>query len=95
MSAIESCPGLCRKLRKLRSIRCRRFGKHLAVELDPGNFQSMHELAVRKACLTRGCADAYNPEGAILPLLLLAAGIGELESALDSFLRGAVQFALR
>jgi hypothetical protein len=53
----------------------------------------MHEFAVRKTGFARGCADSYNPQRAEIAFLALAACVGELQGALNSFLRGTVQLA--
>src|SRR5689334_2008973 len=59
----------------------------LAVEFDAGYLEPVHELAVADAVQLGSGADADDPDGAILALLLLAAGISKLESALYGFLR--------
>src|SRR4051794_1528528 len=51
-------------------------GKHLAVELDLGELQAVHELAVRQPLLAGGCVDALDPEAAELALAVLAVTVG-------------------
>src|SRR5436305_14056953 len=66
-------------------------GEHLAVELDACSLQSVDEVAVGQAVQAGGGADADDPDGAELALLLLASGVGELQSALHRFLRSLVE----
>src|SRR5271156_2379199 len=66
-------------------------GEHLAVELDTGGLEAVDELRVADAVDLGGGVDAHDPEGTVLPLLLLAAAVGELESTLDGFLRCLVE----
>src|SRR5580700_7193738 len=66
-------------------------GEHLAIQLDAGLLQAVDQLRVRDAVDLRGGVDAHNPDGAVLPLLALAAAVGKLQPALDSFLRCLVQ----
>src|SRR5271170_1136735 len=68
--------------------------QHLAVELDSGGLKTVDELRVADVVdLGRG-VDAHDPERAVLALLLLASAVGELQSALDSFLRCLVELRL-
>src|SRR4051812_10111189 len=49
--------------------------EHLAVELDAGLLQAMHELAVRHALLARRGVDADDPETAEVTLLVAAVAV--------------------
>src|SRR4051812_35669260 len=69
-------------------------GQNLAIELDAGLLQPTDEAAVADAVLVGGGVDAHDPQRAVLALLLLAAGVGELEGALDRLFCGAVEFGL-
>jgi hypothetical protein len=66
-------------------------GEDLTVEGVAGELEAVDEGGVAHAVLESGGADADDPKRAILALLLLAAGVGELESALDGFLSGLVE----
>src|SRR5712671_3563184 len=70
----------------------RQVGQNLAVEFHSSHFQAVDELVVAHPIQFGGGADAHDPQRAILPLALLASGVGELEAALDGFFRGAVEF---
>src|SRR3954451_134486 len=50
--------------------------EHLAVELDAGRLQAVHELAVRHALLARRRVDADDPEAAEVALLVPAVPVG-------------------
>jgi len=50
------------------------------------------ELVIAQPIKLGGCADAHNPQRAVLPLALLASGIGELEAAFYGLFCGAVKF---
>src|SRR3954466_14148071 len=67
-------------------------GEHFAVELDAGFLQSVDEVAVGQAVQTGGGADADDPDGAVLALLLFASEVGELHATLHRFLRSLVEF---
>src|SRR5271170_5945224 len=68
--------------------------QHLAVELDSGGLKTVDELRVADVVdLGRGI-DAHDPERAVLALLLFASAVGELQSALDGFLRCLVELRL-
>ena len=86
--------GLCRgglrllaQRRKSSRIVDRQIGQDLAVQLDAGLLQAVDELAVADAVQLGGGADAHNPDGTVLALLLLAAAVGELQPALDRLFR--------
>ena len=68
--------------------------QNLAVQIDAGGLQAVHELAVGNAGFAAGRIDADNPERAVVALLVLAADIGELQAALDGLLGCAVELAL-
>ena len=51
----------------------------------------MNELRIADAIELGGCPNADDPERAKLTLLLAAADVGELEAALDGFLRCLVK----
>src|SRR5215210_3982053 len=50
--------------------------EHLAVELDAGLLEAVHELAVAHALLAGGGVDAHDPELAKVPLLVAAVAVG-------------------
>src|SRR5215467_9571026 len=92
---------LCRRARFLcllgqvaepRRIIHRQIRENLAIEFDSGFLQSADELVVVQSVQAGGGADAHDPDRAVLPLLLLASGVGKLQSALDGFFRRAVKF---
>src|SRR3954465_13360392 len=51
-------------------------GQHLAVELDLGQAQAVHQLAVAHALLAGGGVDALDPQAAELALAVLAVTVG-------------------
>src|SRR4051812_29600292 len=55
----------------------------LTVKLHAGLLQSADEGAVAHTVLLGSRSDAHDPDGAVLPLLLFASEVGELESAFD------------
>src|SRR3954454_25258158 len=50
-------------------------GQHVAVELDLGQAQTMHQLAVAHALLAGGGVDAVDPQAAELALAVLAVAV--------------------
>src|SRR3954466_5180662 len=70
----------------------REVSQDLAVELQARRLQAVDELVVAHAVQLGRGADADNPQRAILTLLLLASGIGELQATIDSFFRRTVKF---
>src|SRR5271166_4465148 len=91
--------GLCRgglrllaQRRKPSRIFHRQIGKDLAIQFDAGLLQAVDELAVTGSVQLGGSADAHNPDGTELALLLLAAAVGELQPAFDRLFRLTVQF---
>src|SRR2546423_6154338 len=79
---------------KRRRLVDREVGEHLAIEVDVGEFQAVHELAVAQSIGARRRADANDPERAELALLELAAREGEIQRALDLLFRMAIELAL-
>src|SRR5262249_13658552 len=69
-------------------------GQDFAVECDSGGLQTVDELAVRDSVLLARSRNAHNPKRAEVTLLLFPADVGELQPALDGFLRSSVQLAL-
>src|SRR5687768_11149786 len=61
----------------------RDIGQDLAVEIDSGEFEAVHELAVGQALGPDGGVDALDPQGAEAALLHLAVAIGILPGLLD------------
>src|SRR5918993_218585 len=61
-------------------------GQDLAVEIDSGELQAVHELAVGQAFLADGGIDALDPERSERALLHLAVAIGVLAGLLDGLL---------
>src|ERR687895_1932514 len=51
-------------------------GQHLAVDLDAGLLQAVHELAVRHALLARGRVDADDPQPPEVTLAVAAVAVG-------------------
>src|SRR5262245_16417001 len=72
----------------------RHVGQNLTIEVDSGNLQPMHELAIGNPGRTAGGIDSDNPDGPVFALLVLTADVGELQSAIDRLHGGAVQLAL-
>lgn len=58
----------------------------LAVELDAGELQAVHELAVGKVVHTGGCVDALNPKSADVALLVAAITVLILQGMLSLLL---------
>jgi hypothetical protein len=86
LSSSEGGFGLLSKFGKSGGVLDGDVGEDLAIKLDASLFQSVDELRVAGAVGLGGGRDADDPQGAELALLLLAAGVGELEAALDGFL---------
>src|SRR5271168_4946643 len=70
---------------------CGNVGEDLAIERIAGELEAVDEGRVAHAVDAAGRVDTDDPEGAILALLLLAAGVGELERPLDGLLSGLVE----
>ena len=78
--------GLLGKLGKAGGIVDSNVSEDLSVEFDSSLLKAVDELRVAGAVELGGGGDADNPERTELTLLLLAAGVGKLEAALDGFL---------
>src|ERR1019366_9295309 len=61
----------------------RQIGQDLAIQINAGFLQTIDELAVAGAVQLGRGADAHDPNGAVLPLLLLASAVGELQPTFD------------
>ena len=72
----------------------RQVRQNLAIQFHACLLQAADELVVVQSMQARSRADAHDPDGAVLALLLLAAGVGKLQPALDGFFRRAVKFGL-
>src|SRR2546427_569456 len=72
----------------------RQVRQNLAVNLNAGNLQPVHKLAVGQPRVARGGADSLNPELAGLPLFVSAGSVGKTLRAIDGLLRRLVQLAL-
>src|SRR5690606_19369798 len=59
-------------------------GKHLAVELDAGLPQAVHELRIGQAVLARAGVDALDPQRPETALPVAAVAIGILQVLLDA-----------
>src|SRR5438105_6264584 len=66
------------------------FAEHLAIQRNPGVVQGGNEAAVADAALFDGRAEALDPEGAEMSLLLTAVAVGVDAGLADEFLCGAV-----
>ena len=66
-------------------------GQNLAIQVDAPQFETVDELRIADPVELGGCADADDPEPAELTLLLLAADVGEFETAFNGFLRCLVE----
>src|SRR5438270_13946403 len=71
-------------------VRCQ-FCQHLAIEFNARLLESVDELAVAHAIQFGGGVDAHDPDRAILALLLLAPGVGELQPALHTLFGAAIE----
>ena len=61
----------------------RQIGHHLAVDLDPGLQDTVHELRVGEAVLARRGVDALDPQAAERTLLVAPVAVGILQALLD------------
>src|SRR5215472_8914414 len=77
--------------RKPRGVVNRDIGQHLAIQLHSRLLQAADELVVAEPLRAGGGADAHDPDGAKLALLLLAASVGKLQSALDGLFCRTIQ----
>src|ERR687896_1559694 len=64
--------------------------EHLAVELDPGQLEAVHEGGVAHAVLARGGVDAGDPEAAEVALAVAAVAVGVGVGLHDRLLRALV-----
>ena len=71
---------------KTRGVVRRNVSQDLAVQLHAGLLEAADELVIADALGARCRANADDPDGAVLALLLLAAGVGKLEAALYGLL---------
>ena len=69
--------------------------QNLAIQLGAGLLQAVDELRVAGVVQLAGSRDTNDPQRSVLALLLLAAGIGKLQAALDGFLRCLVELGFR
>src|ERR1044071_807931 len=67
---------------KTRSVVRRNVGQDFAVQFHAGLLQAADELVIANALGARGGADADDPDGPVLALLLLAAGVSKFKAAL-------------
>src|SRR5207237_138827 len=68
--------------------------QHLAVELEPGEFQPVHQLRIGQPMLAGGRIDALDPQPAKIALLVAAVAIGVAQRLFDLFERDAVGAAV-
>src|SRR5712692_812169 len=73
----------------------REIGKHFAIEIDFGELQTVHKLAVAQSVRARCRADANDPQRAEVAFLELATGEGKVERALYLLLCVSIELALR
>src|SRR2546425_5535458 len=88
--------GLLRDLRQLRErdrVTHRQVGQDLAVDLDAGPAQPVHEPAVGQLVQPRGRIDAGNPQPPEIALLAPAVAVGVLLRPLDALLGRLPQLA--
>src|SRR4029077_285850 len=84
--------GLLREILKCGRVFYCQVRENLAIEFNAGLLQAVDELRIAQGVgLGRG-ADTHDPQRAVLAFALLAARVGELQSALDGFFGGAVEF---
>jgi len=67
------------------------FGENLAIYIDIGCMDGMHEFAVANAVHTSGGVDARDPEAAHVALAIAAVTIHVSHRAHDRFMRGTKQ----
>src|SRR3954470_4146030 len=75
-SGSRRLPGASRKTSEGLGVANGDVGQHLAVELDLGEAQAVHQLAVAHALLAGGRVDALDPQAAELALAVLAVAVG-------------------
>src|ERR1700693_1747114 len=94
MGRFQSSLGLRRQRRERRRVVISQVRQNLAIQVDPGFLQPVHEPAVRQLRQARPGSNADNPQGPEIALLQLAADVSVFERLLHRFLRGTVQLAL-
>ena len=70
-------------------------GKQLAVQVDAGLLQTVHELRIVGAVELAGCGNTGNPQAAEISLFLLAADIGIVAGLHDGLFGHLKALALR
>jgi len=88
---IRAFGGFAQRHKARRVVRCD-IGQDLAVQFYAGLLEAADELVIADALCTRRRADADDPDGPILALLLFASGVCEFKAALHRFFGGAMQF---
>src|SRR5271170_3086245 len=68
-------------------------GKDLAIERNARGFQAVNQLAIGQSVVAGGCADALDPELAILAFLYAAVALGVTVGAIRCFLCGLIELA--
>src|SRR5439155_18797813 len=68
-------------------------GQDLAVDLDPGPPQAVHQAAVGQVMQPRGRVDARDPEAPEVALFATAVAVGVLLSPLDGLFGGLPELA--
>src|SRR4051794_37735063 len=89
-SGSRRLPGAFRKTSEGLGVADGDVGEHLAVELDLGELQTVHELAVGEALLARRGVDALDPQAAELALAVLAVAVGVRARLEELLLRALV-----
>src|SRR6185437_13142035 len=91
LRCLQCCLGLLGESGKAGGVVGGDVGKDLAVQTVAGQLEAVDEGRVAHAVDAAGRVDTDDPESAVLPLLLLAAGVREHESALDGLLRCLIE----
>src|SRR6202044_2211287 len=104
-ASLRGCASLLCSLERVLGLHCQRgktccvvrgdVGQDLAVQTVASLLQAIDERRVAHAIDLARSIDAHDPQRAELALLLLAADVGKLQSALNSFLSGLVQLGFR
>src|SRR3954470_18406285 len=81
---------LAAQLRERRRLLAGKIGQDLAVDLDAGLLDAVHELRVGETVLTHAGIDALDPQAAEIALLGAAVAIRILQALLDLFDRDPV-----
>src|SRR5262249_62319018 len=61
----------------------REIGQHLAVEVEPGELNAVHELRVGQAMLARAGIDALDPQGAEVAFAVASVSVGIAQRLFD------------